>query len=92
MSKNAKFQCQYIRVEPTRPSRCASAATCAVEVACTNSLERGELRLLKKAKKKYKKIELTAPMSAARVKLDISSCISTVPVCLTKRARAATAA
>ena len=90
MSKNAKFQCQYIRVEPTRPSRCASAATCAVEVA-TNSLERGELRLLEKAKKKYK-IELTAPMSAARVKLDISSCISTVPVCLTKRARAATAA
>ena len=91
MSKNAKFQCQYIRVEPTRPSRCASAATCAVEVA-TNSLDRGELRLLEKAKKKYKKIRLTAPMSAARVKLDISSCISTVPVCLTKRARAATAA
>ena len=35
------------------PSRCAPAATCAVEHA-TNTPERVELQLLEKAKKKYK--------------------------------------
>ena len=56
------------------PSRCAPAATCAVEHA-TNTPERVELQLLEKAKNKDKKNKLTVPMSTSHVAPHISGYI-----------------
>ena len=65
------------------PSRCAPAATCAVEHA-TNTPERVELQLLEKAKKKDKKDKLTVLMSTSHADLLINSCILSTILFLTE--------